>query len=62
MLENSGPGDLPAGHMALPDDASTEDKADLDLIRIRLAVSGTAALNAAADSGTAVAEGTVPST
>jgi hypothetical protein len=33
-----GPGDLPAGHAPLRDNAPTEDKADLDLIRIRLAV------------------------
>jgi hypothetical protein len=41
--------------------APAEDKASLDLIR-RLAAWGTAALNGAARSETAVAEGTVPST
>src|SRR5215471_1827450 len=62
--------DLPAGHVALADDAPValaddapaEDKAGLHLIRIRLAAWGTAALTGAASSKTPVAEGTVPST
>jgi L-lactate dehydrogenase complex protein LldG len=48
--------------VVLPDPADLVENIHLDLIRIRLAVWGTAALNAAAGSATAVAAGTVPST